>query len=166
MKFKNEHLTLAELGRVFGVGEKDVGKWLIELRLRSPRGFPMDASYVKLLKPQTWGQAHVWIADRTVEVLMMNGRNPVVPPPADLVEAAPLDGPFRINAHTCGLHEVVGQRGAVAWVSGDRNAHQVCRLLNAGHRLGVLDRPQPEQLPETLPAEKSGPIETAAFIIV
>ena len=30
MRFRNEHLTLAELGRVFGVGEKEVGKWLIE----------------------------------------------------------------------------------------------------------------------------------------
>jgi hypothetical protein len=58
--------------------------------------------------------------------------------------------------------QVVGQRGAVASVSGDRNAHQVCRLLNVGHRLGVLNRPQPEQLP----AEKSGPLETAAFIIL
>lgn len=166
MKFKTEHLTLAELGRVFGVGEKEVGKWLIELRLRSPRGFPMDASYVKFLKPQTWGQAHVWIAERTVEVLIMNGRNPVVPPPADLVEPAPLDGPFRIKAHTNGLHEVVGQMGAVAWVSCDRNAHQVCRLLNVGHRLGVLNRPQPDQLQETPPAKRSAPIETAAFIIL
>lgn len=166
MRFKSEHLTLAELGRIFGVEEKEVGKWLIELRLRSPRGYPMDASYVKLLKPQTWGQAHVWIAERTVEVLMMNGRNPVVPPPADLVEPAPLDGPFVIRACPNGLHEIVGLKGAVAWVSGDRNAHQVCRLLNAGHRVGVLDRPQPEQLRETLPATRSEPIESAEFIIV
>ncbi|MEI8381655.1 MAG: hypothetical protein WCJ09_16115 [Planctomycetota bacterium] len=166
MKFKSEHLTLAELGRVFGVSEKNVGKWLTELRLRSPRGYPMDASYVKFLKPQTWGQAHVWIAERTVEVLMMNGWNPVMPPPPDLVEPAPLDGPFIIKACPNGLHEVVGQKGAVAWVSGDRNAHQVCRLLNAGHRLGVLDRPQPEQLPETQPAKRSAPFETAEFIIV
>lgn len=166
MKFKNEHLTLAELGRVFGVEEKEISKWLIELRLRSPRGYPMDASYVKLLKPQTWGQAHVWIAERTVEVLMMNGWNPVVPPPADLVEPAPLDGPFAIKACPNGLHEITGQMGAVAWVSGDRNAHQVCRLLNAGHRLGVLDRPQPELLQETQPAERSAPVESAEFIIV
>lgn len=161
MRFKSEHLTLAELGRVFGVEEKEISKWLIELRLRSRRGYPMDASYVKLLKPQTWGQAHVWIAERTVEVLIMNGRNPVVPPPADLVEPAPLDGPFIIKACPNGLHEIIGQKGAVAWVSGDRNAHQVCRLLNAGHRLGVLDRPQLEQLPEMQPAEGSGPIETS-----
>lgn len=166
MKFKNEHLTLAELGRVFGVEEKEVGRWLIELRLRSPRGYPMDASYVKLLKPQTWGQAHVWIAERAVEVLMMNGWNPVVPPPADLVEPAPLDGPFTIKACHNGLHEIMGQKGAVAWVSGDRNAHQVCRLLNAGHRVGVLDSPQPKQRLETQPAERSGPVETAEFIIV
>lgn len=166
MKFKSEHLTLAELGRVFGVEEKEVGKWLVELRLRSPRGFPMDASYVKLLKPETWGQAHVWIAERTVEVLMMNGRNPVVPPPADLVEPAPLDGPFVIRACPNGLLEIMGQKGAVAWVSGDRNAHQVCWLLNAGHRVGVLDRPQPKQRLETQPAEGSASFESAEFIII
>ena len=162
MKFKKEHLTLAELGRVFGVGEKVIAKWLVELKLRSPKGYVLDSSYVSFLKPMTWGQAHVWVAERTVEVLVMNGRNPVVPPPADLVEPAPLDGPFAIKARPSGLHEIVGQKGAVAWVSGDRNAHHVCRLLNVGHRLGVFDRPQPNPLP----AEEPASTEAGGFVIV
>ena len=165
MKFKKSHLTLAELGRIFGVSDKEVGKRLTEFRLRSPRGYPQDASYVMFLKPQTWGQPHVWKSERTVEVLMLNGWTPVVPPPVDLVRPAPLDGPFTINCHKDGLYEIVGQGGAVAWASGEQNAHQICRFLNTGHRLGVLQPTKPEKQPEPESSEESAPAETKGFVI-
>ena len=153
MRFKKEFLTLSELGRVFGVGKQAVGKWLNQIGLRTHNGHPSHAAYAQDLVGFFWGEKHVWHGERTVAVLIESGWRSVVPPPQDLVETAKLEGPFRVRASANSAHEILGANGDVAvWVSGDRNAHHVCRLLNAGHRLGVLDRPPTELPPAEEPA--------------
>jgi len=96
-----------------------------------------------------------------------NGAKLVVPPPTELFAASHLDGPFKIRTNSDSPHEIVGTNGEVeVWVAGDLNAQIVCRLLNVGHRLGVLQRPQSEQTPEPMPAEEPALIETDGFIIL
>jgi hypothetical protein len=166
MQFTKEHLTLAELGRVFGVDQKQVGQWLIAAGLRTAKGHPSPKAYrydlISMADPGGWGWKHVWHADRTVEALVEMGRTPVLPPPKDLVKSLRLDGPFTVRAKADGFFEIVGGDDMVAvWVSGDWNARQVCRLLNTGHRLGVFKRPQPE----TPPAPEPAPTVTDGFVI-
>lgn len=171
MKFTKQYLTLAELGRVFGISEAMIARRLTDLNLRTSNGKPSFTAFserwVTSGHSQSSNDKHVWHGQRTVAALVENGAKPVVPPPTELFAASHLDGPFRIRTNTDSPHEIVGANGEVeVWVSGDLNAQIVCQLLNAGHRLGVLQRRQSKQTPEPEPAEEPALIETDGFIII
>lgn len=170
MKFTKQFLTLAELGRVFGVSEKMVGKWLTDMNLRTSKGKPSftahSEDWVTFVRSQSPNDKYVWRSKRTVAALVANGAKPVMPPPADLFTASDLDGPFKIRTNSDSHHEVVGANGEVeVWVAGDRNAQIVCQLLNVGHRLDVFQRPQSEQTPTLEPPEEPAPTVTDGFVI-
>lgn len=170
MKLKNPYLTLAELGRVFGVSEAVIARRLTDINLRTSKGKPsftaFSEKWVTSAHSQSSNDKYVWHGQRTAAALVENGAKPVVPPPTDLFAASHLDGPFKIRTNSDSPHEIVDANGEVeVWVSGDLNAQIVCRLLNVGHRLGVLQRPPPEQQPEPMPVEEPALIETDGFII-
>jgi len=174
MKFKKQYLTLTELGRVFGVVEREIGKRLINIGLRTLKRKPTFTAFHEGLatsspnysRSQDLDDRYVWHSTRVVAALIENGSVPAIPPPANLLTTPILDGPFIVRSNTDALHEIVGESGSVAvWVAGDRNAQIVCQLLNVGHRLGVIKCPQPEQQPETLPAEESVSTEKSGFVI-
>jgi len=167
MQFTKEHLTLKELGRAFGVTKKEIGQWLMAAGLTTAKGKPSPAAYshelISVLDPGGWGWQYIWHGQRTVEALVKVGRKPLVPPPKDLAVTPSLDGPFTAKAMSDDFFEIVGADDmAVVWVSGEWNAHQVCRLLNTGHRLGVFERPLPEARP---PAIEPAPTVTDGFVI-
>ena len=170
MKFKKTYLTLDELGRLFGVSQKTVGKWLEKLGLRTSKGKPslvaFSQNWVSFVQNRNTDDRHVWNAERTVAVFIENGMKSVVPPPTDLIVTSHLDGPFTIRTNSGSPNEIVGSNGEVAvWVSGDANARIVCRLLNVGHRLGVIESPKPEQQSENNPTEPDTPSENMGFVI-
>lgn len=171
MKFKKPHLTLAELGRVFGISEAKIAKQLTDMNLRTSKGKPsfkaFSEKWVKSINSQDSNDKYVWHGQRTVAALVEDGKKPVVPPPTELFAPSNLDGPFKIRTNSDSPHEIVGANGEVeVWVAGDLNAQIVCKLLNVGHRLGVLQRPQSEQTPEPEPVEAPAHIETDGFIII
>ena len=172
MKFKKSHLTLAELGRVFGLSEARIAKSLTNMNLRTSKGKPsfkaFSEKWVTSNPAQSSNEKYVWHGQRTVAALVEDGSTIAVPPPMDLFAASNLDGPFKIRTNTNSPHEIVGANGEVeVWVAGDVNAQIVCKLLNVGHRLGVIQRPQSEQTPpEPEPVAQPAHNYTAGFIIL
>lgn len=173
MKFKKPYLTLAELGQVFGVSEAKIVRRLTNMNLRTSRGKPsfkaFSEKWVTSTHAQSSNDKYVWHGQRTVAALVEDGATIAVPPPMDLFAASNLEGPFKIRSNSDSPHEIVGANGEVeVWVAGDLNAQIVCKLLNVGHRLGVLQRPQSEQTPEPEPepVEEPAHIETDGFIII
>lgn len=170
MKFKKPHLTLAELGRVFGISEAMIARRLTNMNLRTSKGKPSFKAFSEkwvTSAPKDSNDKHVWHGHRTVAALVEEGLKPVVPPPTDLFTASHLDGPFKIRTNTDSPHEIVGANGEVeVWVTGELNAQIVCKLLNVGHRLRVLQGPQPEETPEPEPVEEPAHNVTDDFIIL
>jgi hypothetical protein len=169
MKFKKQYLTLAELGRVFGISEAMMARRLTNMNLRTSKGKPSFKAFSEkwVAQSQTSNDKYVWHGQRTVAALVEDGMKPVVPPPTELFMPSNLEGPFKVRTNADSPHEIVGANGEVeVWVAGDLNAQIVCRLLNVGHRLRVFQRSQSEQTPEPEPVEEPTHNVTDDFIIL
>lgn len=164
MNFKKENLTLAELGRVFGVSAKEVGRWLSESGLRTARGNPTylacDEGFSEHRSNGSWGGNWVWHAERTVATLIEDGHRPASPPPGDLFAPSRLKGPFTCRTTESGTYEIIGEDGMpVVWTLGKGNAETLAKLMSLADQHGIFERaaaskPKPE--PVTEPVEKEG----------
>jgi hypothetical protein len=145
MKFRFEHLTLTQLGEVFGVSSHQIGNWLVTLGLRSDQKRPsreaFAGGYVTTAPSRGQGYNYVWHAEKTVKALVDAGRPVAVPPGCALLAPCVLHGPFVCRPHAAIGSEIVNGDGTVAvWVTGEENAAFLCRVLNAADRHGVVAR--------------------------
>ncbi len=141
--YKYRLMTLTQLGSLFGTTSHQVGKWLVQIGLRTTNGKPSQEAFKGKFCETTpsHGQGYhwAWVVDRTVAALERAGHQRVSPPPLDLVEPPPLLGPFQARTSEKGQTEIVGADGHVSViVSGERNAKIVVGLLNLAHRVGKL----------------------------
>ena len=145
-KYKYKTMTQTQLGSLFGTTSHKVGRWLVEIGLRTPEGRPSreayQGRYCETAPAHGGGYHWAWATQKTVEALERAGHRRVNPPPLDLVEPLPLAGPFTDRMSEDGRVEVVGADGNVGViVMGEENARAVIQLLNLAHRHGKLGRP-------------------------
>ena len=146
MKFRNEHMTLTQIGEVFGVSNQQVGKWLVKLGLRTPALKPsteaFSGGYVTPAPSRGQGYVYIWHSEKTVGRLVAAGHRVAAKPCSELLVPPPLCGPFECQPDPDFGHRLVGAGGQVAvWVSGEENARVVCWLLNLADRNGKLQAP-------------------------
>ncbi len=145
MNFRFKHMTLTQIGEVFGVSNQQVGKWLAKLGLRTDKHKPskaaFDGGYVEMGPSRGQGYNWVWNSAKTVDALVRVGHRPALHPASELLAPSLLNGPFEHRPNAQYGHEVVsGDGSVVVWVRGDRNARLVCDLLNVAHRHGIVER--------------------------
>jgi hypothetical protein len=143
MIFKYKTMSQCQLGTLFGVSSHVVGKWLIEVGLRTNDKRPTwDAhheGYCESASSGSTGYHWVWHSEKTVERFIQAGHRLISELPEDLVESPKLHGPFRLSS-SCS-NEVCNCDGTTAVrTSGQRNAEFVLKLLNLAHQHGVISR--------------------------
>lgn len=141
--YRYKLLTQTQVGSLFGVSSHVIGRWLIEIGLRTLKGRPTAAAhqggYCGPAPSHGNGYHWAWHSEKTVAALEVAGHRRISPPPLDLVEPPSLLGPFAARTCEDGRIEVVSGDGSVGViVVGERNAKTVVRLLNLAHRFGKL----------------------------
>ncbi len=141
--YKYRLMTLTQLGSLFGTTSHQVGKWLVEIGLRTTKGKPSPKAFDGKLceTAPSHGQAYqwAWVVDKVVPTLELAGHRRINPPPLELVDPPSLTGPFSEKKCDDGRIEIVGGDGEVSViVVGSRNAKLVVSLLNLAHRYGKL----------------------------
>jgi hypothetical protein len=142
--FKYQVMTLSQLGSLFGVTSHKVGKWLMDIGLRTTEGRPSrrahQEKFVETAPSRNQGYVWAWHAESTVAALEEAGHRRVSPAPLDLVEPPALVAPFSLRPAEGGACDLVSADGGVAVrVWGSQNAEQVRRLLDLAGRFGKLN---------------------------
>jgi len=151
--FKFKHMTLTQLGQLFGVTSHRVGKWLVDIGLRTNEGRPSAQAhrgqFVETAPSRNQGYIWAWHAERTVAALEEAGHHRVSPPPLDLVEPPALVDPFSLRPAEGGAFDIVSADGGVGVrVWGSTNAALVRKLLDLAARYGELGANAPTGEPE------------------
>ena len=141
--FHYEYMTQTEIGALFGATSHEVGKWLVEIGLRTPGKTPSDkalGSYVKQAPTGTEGYLNwVWHSERTVTRLEAAGHRRIYNPPLNLVEPPRLNGPFTRRANDTNGFDIINGDGSVAIVvSGMQNADCLLKMLNVADKGGFV----------------------------
>jgi hypothetical protein len=143
MNYKYKTMSQSQLGKLFGVSSHVIGKWLVDVGLRSVRKRPTwDAHQEGFCESAPSGQSGfhwIWNSERTVRRLVDAGHDLVIAPPEELVLTSPLVGPFRIlESNEC---DILSGDGAIAVrAASPKTAEVVLRLLNLAYKGGPLDR--------------------------
>lgn len=143
--FRFKFMSLSQLGEVFGVSNQQVGKWLVQLGLRTsdnkPSAEAFQGGYVEQMPSRNQGYTWSWHSEKTVAALEAAGHLRVLNPPSELVQPPALKGPFSLRKNGDGTHQIVSTDGAVAVaVAGEGNAAFVKKLLNAAQKVGMIER--------------------------
>ncbi len=131
MNDEGKHLTLTQLGTVFGVTSHKIGYWLVKAGLRtadkhpSPRAF--EEGFVKRCQNGT-GYFYVWHKAKTIALLESEGHRRI-----DM-----LVGPFEFRPGKK-LFEVADANGSVGvWAAGEEYARLIVHLLNVSQKHNML----------------------------
>jgi hypothetical protein len=132
------YLTQTELGEVFGVTSHQIGRWLIEIGLRTPDKQPSRKAFAEGFVAQspldTGGCFYKWDQDKTVKALENAGHRRKTPESTNRIV-----GPFTAQESGTNGYEIVSGNGTVSvWVVGHWNAETVTALLNLAYRHGKL----------------------------
>ncbi len=153
--YRYKYLTQTQVGSIFGTSSHVVGRWLIEIGLRTAKGRPTatahQGGYNEAVPSHGSGYHWAWHAEKTVAALEAAGHRRACPPPLNLVEPPPLLGPFEARASETGQTEVVGADGNVSIiVSGEKNSKFLVELLNLAHRFGKLGASHPREIQQAI----------------
>jgi hypothetical protein len=144
--FHYDHMTLTQIGQLFGVSSHQIGKWLVEPGLRTSKNRPSSMAHENgfvMQGPSRGGTGYIWVrhSEKTVAALQAKGHQRIPNPPPWLVDAPRLCGPFEKRANDQNSIDVVNDDGSVCLVvTGEANAAVLVKVLNAAHKSGYLDR--------------------------
>jgi hypothetical protein len=143
--FTFTYMSLSQLGEIFGVSNQQVGKWLIELGLRTDNNKPSSdafrGGYVEQMPSRNQGYTWSWHSQKTVSALEAAGHLRVLNPLPELVQPPTLNGPFSIRNCRDGTHQIVSSDGSVAVaVVGEQNAAFLKKVLNCADKAGVIKK--------------------------
>jgi hypothetical protein len=143
--YRFEFMTMSQIGELFGVSSHQVGKWLVEIGLRTDRKAPSQLAFggdfVTQAPSRNDGYNWVWHSARTVAALEKAGHRRIYNPPTYLVHPAKLKGPFGKRGNTENGYDIVNGDGSVAIVvSGEENADFMVKVLTLADRHGVIAR--------------------------
>jgi hypothetical protein len=134
----NEFTTMTELGKLFDESSHTIGKWLVDIGLRTPEmktsKKAFDGGYVKQVplpdNPDRyfWG----WHRLKTIFALEAAGHIQVAHQrPGKLV------GPFEARRSGINGFEIVSSDGTIAvWIIGEENANELVKLMNLAYQAG------------------------------
>ena len=152
MKFRFAHMSLTQLGELFGVTSHKIGQWLKGLGFRDEEGLPTktahDGRYCKQAVAGEKGTLWVWHSEKIVAALKEAGHPLLLNPPQDLLSPAILNGPFTVRTTANAICVIENADGSdCIRVNNSMTADVVTRLLNAAHKSGHIDRMcQPQRL--------------------
>ena len=138
----DEYLSQTDLGKRFGVSSHLIGKWLIEVGLRTEEKRPsqraFDGGFVKQVPTgRNEGYFYVWQAEATIKMLIEGGRKPL----SDSQEAGEsiLRGQFQVRSSEEDHNEITDSTGAGGvWVRGEKNTQAILKLMNLAWKQKVF----------------------------
>jgi len=120
-------MTQTALGKLFGVSSHAIGKWLVELGLRTKDGIPtLDAltrGLAKAMRDDRGFHFYVWDREAICALLRRAGHRQIGAPPPRMA------GPFILQAVEDDAYEIRGDDGLICTVFGERNAKWICRMI-------------------------------------
>jgi hypothetical protein len=124
---------------------RQIGKWLVEIGLRTPENRPsctaFEGEFASQGPSRGSGYNWCWASAQTVSALEQAGHRRIPNPPLWLVDPPRLCGPFERRANDKNGYDVVNADGSVSIVaSGGGNVEFLVKLLNIAHRNGVVER--------------------------
>jgi hypothetical protein len=140
MKFKKPTMKARDIGRLFGESSHTINQWLeqadlLDEKSKLPTFFARQNGYCKQVMVDGYNHDY-WMPEKTVPRLIGHGHPLVIDLPDDLVQPIELIGPFQWRGKT-----IVNSDGdPVAFLNNPKNAEFTCRLLNAAHKAGTIDR--------------------------
>ena len=161
MTYRFAHMSLTQLGELFGVSNQIIGKWLKGLGLRDEEGLPTkkahEGRFCKQAIAGEKGTLWVWQSEKAVAALKKDGHPLLLNPPQDLISPAILNGPFTVRTTANSICVIENADGSdCIWVNNKMTADVVVRLLNAAHKSGHIDRLcQPQRLLQTVLAPQA-----------
>ena len=142
----DEFTTMREIGKQFGVSSHVIGRWLVEIGLRTQYKQPSQEAFAGgycTRQPMDRGPKSlvIWHVTKTVAALERAGHRQVIRPPTiTMPTTTRLIGPFALEQSGVGGHVIVGGDGAkLVWVYGEDTAQKVLRLLNVAYRYRYFD---------------------------
>lgn len=136
-------LSQRQLGRLFGVSSHVIGRWLIDIGLRttdkhpSPRAY--QEGYCSTADNCRNGYYYVWDRKKTIKALEAAGHKRVNGEKEPTPEGRGLNGPFDTRKSSTNGYEIVNGDGTVnAWVIGQSSAEWLVAILNLAHRHNKL----------------------------
>jgi hypothetical protein len=129
-----------DLGRLFGESSHTINEWLVQADLldkksKLPTWDARKQNYTKQVTVA--GYSHDdWVPERVVPTLIEQGHPLVIDLPDDLVHPIALTGPFQSQGKTI----FNGDGDPIAFLNNPINAEFTCKIMNAAHRAGTIDR--------------------------
>ena len=140
------NLTQGQLGEFFGVSSHKIGRWLIEVGLRTsemePSNKAIEGRFMQMHSTDYGPRFPVWDKEKTVKALELAGhkRSQAADEPKESMVTP--TGPFtaRRSSADGGGFEIVGGDSTVAvWCRGERFAGRLALLLTVADRHGKLE---------------------------
>lgn len=141
-----KYTTMRELGKHFGATSHEIGRWLVEIGLRTQSKEPSQKAiaggYCKKQSFDGPGLQVVWHVGKTIAALEAAGHQQIVtPPPMPVPTSTGLVGPFTLEQSGINGYVIRGGDGATAiWLYGKAAARTVLNLLNLAYQHGYLNR--------------------------
>jgi hypothetical protein len=129
-----------DIGRLFGESSHTINQWLeqadlLDQRSKLPTFFARQNGYSQQVMVDGYNNDY-WIPEKVVPKLIEQGNQFVIDLPDDFVQPIELIGPFQWRGKT-----IVNSDGdPVAFLNNQKNAEFICKLMNAAHRSGTIDR--------------------------
>jgi len=155
-----EYVTMTQLGHLFGATSHEIGRWLVDIGLRTRSKLPSDRAihggYVTSIRTDGPFELISWHTVKTVAAIEAAGHRRVTPPvygeqqpdpqPESVLEQADpqpepfehaLHGPFRLGDLHHDTYPILDADNYMGiWVQGKGNAETVLRLLTLAHQFG------------------------------
>lgn len=130
------YVTMREIGEQFKVSSHVIGRWLVDIGLRTadkrPSAEAHQGGYVQQSGLQSGGYFWKWHGDKTIAALEQAGH-----PKPSPVSSGRLNGPFTARESGVNSYEIVNGNGTTQmWVMGQEAAQDAVRLFNLAYKHG------------------------------
>ena len=135
MRFKYEYISINDLGTLFGLGRREMGKILKRLGLRDENGNPSKKAFdQRFLDPRfqmnTTNYPNCWNSEKTVKEILGSGLKILTPPPSHLVEPPRMVTPLTVKAIDTRCHIYNSDEEEIMIVFGEKMANNLIYFLN------------------------------------
>ena len=138
--------TMTEIGKRFDATSHEIGRWLMEIGLRTkfkePSQQAIDEGFCKRRAIEGVPVPQIlWNTAKTIAALEQAGHKQVIKPPMMVMPVNNgVTGPFTLERSGVNGYVVRGGDGTTSiWIYGEEPAQQVIRLFNVAYEHGYFD---------------------------